>query len=184
MELVVPGLEHVDSYVDARRSGFAWGLLGGEAAIADALRELAADPGRWLQLLQDDDPVGRTITLPDGSAVPRLPQFTRWMWDGAFAGVITFRWQPGSDELPPHVLGHIGYGVVESRRRRGYATQALRDILVLPRNLGLSQVQITADPDNIASQRVILNNGGRCLGTSPRPEAQGGAPITRFVIDL
>ena len=38
--------------------------------------------------------------LPDGTCVPRLPGYQRWMWDGAFAGSIGFRWQYGTVELP------------------------------------------------------------------------------------
>jgi predicted acetyltransferase len=40
------------------------------------------------------------------------------MWDGDFAGAINLRWQPGTAELPPHCLGHIGYGVVPWKRGR------------------------------------------------------------------
>jgi len=34
------------------------------------------------------------------------------MWDGEFCGQIAFRWQPGTEALPPHCLGHVGYSVV------------------------------------------------------------------------
>src|SRR2546430_6881442 len=37
-------------------------------------------------------------TLPDGSVVPRLPGYRKWIWDGEFCGVIGFRWQPGRSE--------------------------------------------------------------------------------------
>ena len=67
------------------------------------------------------------LPQPDGSTAKRLPGFKRWLWDGEFCGSIGLRWQPGTTALPPHCLGHIGYAVVPWKRRRGYATQALRD---------------------------------------------------------
>ena len=48
------------------------------------------------------------------------------MWDGEFCGSIGFRWQPGTTDLPRHVLGHIGYSVVPWKRRLGYATRGAR----------------------------------------------------------
>jgi predicted acetyltransferase len=41
------------------------------------------------------------------------------MWDGEFCGSIGLRWLPGTEELPPHCLGHIGYAVVPWKRRLG-----------------------------------------------------------------
>ena len=62
--------------------------------------------------------------------------------------------------MPPYCLGHIGYAVVPWRQRRGYATRALGLVLPMARELGLAHVDITTDPDNLASQRVIAKNGG------------------------
>ena len=101
------------------------------------------------------------MALPDGSTVPRLPGFRLWMWDGEFCGSIELRWQAGTTDLPAYCLGHIGYSVVPWKRRRGYATQALRLMLPMARERGLVHVDLTTDPDNVASQRVILANGGQ-----------------------
>jgi predicted acetyltransferase len=56
--------------------------------------------------------------------------------------------------------GHIGYGVVASERRKGYATQMLRLSLPYARALGLQRVLVTCDDDNIGSMRTIENCGG------------------------
>ena len=95
------------------------------------------------------------MTLPDGSKVPRLPGYRRWMWDGEFCGSIGFRWQPGHVRPAAYVLGHIGYAVVPWKRRLGYATRALALLLDDARREGLDHVELTTDPDNEPSQKVI-----------------------------
>jgi predicted acetyltransferase len=82
------------------------------------------------------------------------------MWDTEFCGSISIRWQPGTPELPPHCLGHIGYAVVPWKQRQGMATQALRDLLPDAWAVGLPFVEITTDPENVASRRVIESNRG------------------------
>jgi predicted acetyltransferase len=107
-----------------------------------------------------------------------------WIWDGEFCGSIGFRWQPGTSELPPHVLGHIGYAVVPWKRGQGYATEALGLMLPYARAEGLSYVEITTDPDNLGSQRVILANGGLLVGPYRKPAQYRNAEGLRFRIDL
>ncbi|MEJ0005935.1 MAG: GNAT family N-acetyltransferase [Steroidobacteraceae bacterium] len=124
------------------------------------------------------------VTLPDGSTVARIPGYRRWLWDGEFCGSISLRWQPGTAELPPHCLGHIGYAVVPWKQGRGYATEALRMLLVEARHEGLPFVEITTDPENIASQRVITANGGELIERFTKPPQYGGIPGLRFRIAL
>lgn len=131
----------------------------------------------------NDTARGAPITLPSGETVPRLPGFRRWMWDGAICGSIGFRWQPPGADLPPWVLGHIGYAVVPWKRRMGIATTALGLLLEEIRPLGLPHVELTTDPDNVASQRVIEANGGVLSGHFIK-HAHGDAPGLRFRIAL
>lgn len=56
--------------------------------------------------------------------------------------------------------GHIGYAVRPSARRRGLATQILRQGLTLAAQFGFTQVLCVCDADNYASERVIRKNGG------------------------
>jgi predicted acetyltransferase len=59
------------------------------------------------------------------------------------------------------VGGHIGYVVVPEFRRRGYATEILRQALAIARDqLGLRRVLVTCDDDNVGSIRTIEKNGG------------------------
>lgn len=49
----------------------------------------------------------------------------------------------------------IGYGLIESARGHGYATEALRALLDLARRLGAARIRGSANLDNIASSRVM-----------------------------
>ncbi|SUC10302.1 Predicted acetyltransferase [Pasteurella canis] len=66
-------------------------------------------------------------------------------------------------ELPPHLLqygGHIGYSIHPQEWRKGYATEMLALALEKTDELGIKEVMISCDKDNIASSRVIIKNNG------------------------
>jgi predicted acetyltransferase len=86
--------------------------------------------------------------------------------------------------LPAHVLGHIGYAVVPWKAGRGYAKHALKLILEHARAEGLRYVEITTDPDNVASRRVIEVNGGVLVERFQTPAQYGGTDALRFRIAL
>jgi len=185
MELVVPSLDRLDAYADAlRRGGFYPDNSRGEPSALDELAKIKADPAAFVASLDDREGKGAPIILPDGSQVTRLPGYRRWLWDGEFCGHIGFRWQPGTSALPPYVLGHIGYGVVPSKRGRGYATRALALMLPEARKAGLAYVELTTDTDNLPSQKVISANGGTLVERFNKTEAHGGEVALRWRIVL
>jgi len=159
MELVVPSLDRLDGYADALRRGWSPDNIRLEVATREHLEQIAEDAAAFIARAEDRRALGGPVTLPDGSQVARLPGYVRWMWDGDFCGQIGFRWQPGSEALPKHCLGHIGYAVVPWKRGRGYATRALARLLPEVRREGLAYVELTTDPDNLPSQKVITANG-------------------------
>ena len=183
LTLVVPSREYLPSFIDALERGWSPNTVDPDYAPR-ILAMLDEDADGYLASLVDRDPQGAMIDLPDGSRVPRLPQATRWLWDGEFCGSIAVRWQAGTTDLPPTCLGHVGYSVVPWKQRRGYATRALALLLPVARSEGLPFVTLTTDEDNEPSQRVILANGGRLARTFDKPEAYGTGPMTEYVIDL
>ncbi|MFF4102802.1 GNAT family N-acetyltransferase [Streptomyces sp. NPDC001903] len=62
----------------------------------------------------------------------------------------------------------IGYGLVPSARGKGYASEALRGLLLFARARGVSRVKGDADHDNIASQHVMTAAGMRPTGEDER----------------
>jgi predicted acetyltransferase len=183
MDLVWPAAQYLPGYVHALQQGWSPDNLRPQAAL-DELARIAEDPDRFLSEQVDREAKGPPVTLPDSSTVPRLPGYSRWMWDGEFCGSIGFRWQPGTTELPPHCLGHVGYSVVPWKRGRGYATRALQLLLPQAGEEGLAYIELTTNSDNIASRRVIEANGGKLVERFRKPAAYGGAESLRFRILL
>lgn len=96
-------------------------------------------------------------------ATPRpagwVPSTELWWIDrDEFLGRVGIR-----HRLTPALLevgGHIGYDVRPSARRRGHATEMLRQALEVARGLGIDRALVTCDVDNIGSKTVIERNGG------------------------
>ena len=183
MQLVTPAAAHLPSYVAALERGWSADTTRPTAG-REELDRIACDAESFVAGQVDREARGDPVTLPDGSKAARLPGYRLWMWDGEFCGSIGLRWQRGTEDLPAHVLGHIGYAVVPWKQRRGYATQALRDMLPRARQEGLAWVDLTTDPSNVASQRVIAANGGVLVERFVKPPQYGGIEGLRFRIAL
>jgi predicted acetyltransferase len=79
--------------------------------------------------------------------------------------------------------GHIGYTVVPEFRRRGYATEMLRQSLAIARQqFGLTRVPVTCADDNVGSIRGIEKNGGVLENIVTGPDVD--TPKRRYWIDV
>jgi len=76
--------------------------------------------------------------------------------------------------------GHIGYGIRPSERKKWFATEMLRLALLEAKKLQISQVLITCHDDNIASAKVIENNGG----VFERLTEKEGRQLRRYWINM
>ena len=180
IELRWPGRAELPSYVAALEQGWSPNTMDEEAGRRQ-LVEIENDADRFLaSLSMEPGSSGVPVQLPDGSVARRIPGYDRWIWDGEFCGRIGFRWQPGTEDLPPHVLGHVGYAVVPWKRRRGYASTALRLLLDDVAELGLRWIDVTTEPDNVASQRVIEKAGGRFVERFRYPSGYDRADGLRY----
>ncbi|SRR5579875_210346 len=99
--------------------------------------------------------------------------------DGQIVGRVSIRHRLNDALLREG--GHIGYCVLAAHRRRGYATQMLRQALVIARSLGIDRVLVTCDDDNTGSIKAIEACGGRLDSVLP---GDSGAPgVRRYWFD-
>ena len=60
-------------------------------------------------------------------------------------------------------FGHIGYSVRPSKRRQGFATEMLKQILHIAYQKGMTEVQLSCERSNVASAATILRCGGTVI---------------------
>ncbi len=159
--------------------------LTDESQVGQAQAELAADDFEFVFQQADEswpayvarverEQRGRDL---DPGRVPNTFLFAEV--GGELVGRVSIR-HDLNDYLAT-VGGHIGYAVRPADRRRGYARSILRQSLQRAKNLGLDQVLITCDDDNVASARPIESFGG-ILENVITPD--DSSPTRRYWIDL
>lgn len=109
----------------------------------------------WLENVRYE----RGLTGPTGDKVPATLYLAIRQSDGQLVGMVSIR-----HELNDYLMqygGHIGYSVRKSERRKGYGTRMLELALEYAHTLGIKDVLVTCDVDNIGSAMVIQSNGGK-----------------------
>ena len=111
-----------------------------------------------------------------------VPMTVFWVTDDAdqLVGIVRLRHHLNEQLLQRG--GHVGYYIRPAARGMGYAKAALRLALDRLREMGVARALITVDPDNAASIRVILANGG--VPDAPGRHPETGQPVNRYWIDL
>lgn len=136
-----------------------------EPVARQAQAELAPDDFDFLLEVDPDEPwaayVARLRQHARGLdlAADRVPAtFLVAEVDGEVVGRVSIRHE--LNDFLRSTGGHIGYGVRPAFRRRGCASEVLRQSLVVARSLGVERALLTCDDGNVGSATVIERHGG------------------------
>ena len=112
----------------------------------------------WLKMTRD--------SLYDESCNPKWGVISTFFAvresDNSIIGVINLR-----HTLTPKFInaGHIGYSVRPTERRKGYANEMLKQLLIYAKDQGLREVELVCEENNVGSIKTIVSNNGRLLKT-------------------
>ncbi len=90
-----------------------------------------------------------------------VPTYTFWLinMNNEILGVVRIR--PSlNHEYVRKFAGNIGYDISPLSRKKGYGIALLKLALEKAKVINLNKVLITCDDDNVASKKIIENNGG------------------------
>jgi len=126
----------------------------GEEMVPWVLDRAGKNFGQYVAWLES---ASQGIGLPEGF----VANSTFWLVDShdEIVAISNIRSELTEDLIK--LGGHIGYGVRSSARRKGYATEILRQSLVEARLMGIGDMRVTCDKDNLGSSRAIVKNGGQ-----------------------
>ena len=153
MKLIEPSNEYVES-IRAFRAELLY--CGSSMDGTGSLRR-TEDPAEWIKT-----------------------QFMYVNEDGKVVGMLQIR-HYFNEELKKYG-GHVGYCILPSERRKGYAKAMLKAALPECRKIGLDRVMISCYPENEASRKTILANGGIYDSTVYWEERE--VYLERYWIDL
>lgn len=148
-QLVLPHIKYKSSFIEAVKE---YQLEGLHTYTKLDINLLNQNFSSYLTKLKEKS-VGVNL-LPEN-----VPYSTFWLVeDLTFIGRVKIR----------HILnarlrnegGHIGYDIRPSKRRVGYGTVVLQLGLQKAKKIGLDEVLITCNIDNIGSNKIIITNGG------------------------
>ncbi|MBQ6510151.1 MAG: GNAT family N-acetyltransferase [Flexilinea sp.] len=100
------------------------------------------------------------VNMPDWF----VPETYYYLWDGDRL-VGEFRIRHYLTEALRNGAGHIGYSIRKDARGKGYGTAGLAlTVRIAERIIPEEEIYLRVNKDNIASQKVMLNNGADPAG--------------------
>lgn len=156
MKLVFPTPVYKEKAIEYIREFYEYNSeINGSGALDRFLRESTYD--EWLVKVRKDIDIANV----EKPRVPALTYFYVREEDDRIVGMINIRLAL-SDFLREEG-GHIGYSIRPTERRKHYATDMLKAGVEVLNTIGINEVFVSCDKENLASSGTILNNGGRLI---------------------
>lgn len=153
MRLVFPNIAYKEKAINYINEFNEYGSeINGSGSLDDFLKESTYE--KWLEKVLDDMDIAN-IKKP---RVPALTYFYVREEDDEIVGMVNIRL--ALNDFLRNEAGHIGYSIRPTQRRRHYATDMLSEALKVCDTIGIKEVLVSCDKENIASAGVILNCNG------------------------
>ena len=134
------------------------------------LRRLTSSYAEWLDDIQSQE------KFQSQDRVPQTLYFLKNS-DGAILGAVSLRHYLDQTNILDG--GHVGYGICPEHRGKGYGHLILALAVEKLVGMGIHDILVTCDADNVISQKVIAHNNG-ILENQARDE--DGILINRYWI--
>lgn len=104
------------------------------------------------------------------------------MEDDNIVGIGSLRLNPENNSELSIYGGHIGYGIIPSKRKQGYGSMFLHLLIKKAACFGLKEIMITCREENIGSSFVIENNFG--IFKDIVYDSDNDTNFKRYIIDV
>ncbi len=153
MKLVLPGPEYKEKAIDYINEFYEYGSeINGSGSLDGFLKESTYE--KWLEKVRLYMDIAN---LPE-SKVPDLTYFYVREEDDRIVGMVNIRL--ALNDFLRKEGGHIGYSIRPTERRKNYATDMLSLALKVCRRIGIKEVLVSCDKENVASAGVIRKCDG------------------------
>lgn len=153
MKLVFPTMDYKEGAIQFINEFFEYNSdIDGSGSLDKYLKESTYE--EWIKKVYADIDIANLLP----ARVPHLTYFYVREKDNKIVGMINIRL--ALNEFLRKEIGHIGYCIRPTERRKHYAVNMLNDALKVYDTLGIHEVIISCDKPNIASAGVIKKCGG------------------------
>ncbi|MBE5905210.1 MAG: GNAT family N-acetyltransferase [Lachnospiraceae bacterium] len=156
MKLVFPTLEYKDKAIEYIKEFYEYGSeINGSGSLDRFLKESTYE--EWLKKVIASLDIAN---IPE-EKVPAITYFYVREEDERIVGMVNIRL--ALNDFMRQEAGHIGYSVRPTERRKHYGTDLLKAALAVCERIGIQEVLLSCDKENLASAGVIKNCGGELV---------------------
>lgn len=154
MKLVFPTIEYKEKAIEFIQEFYDNNSeINGSGSLDSFLQDSTYE--EWLKKVLSDIDIAN-IQKP---RVPALTYFYVREEDDFVVGMVNIRLS--LNDFLRNECGHIGYCIRPCERRKKHATRMLSSALEVCNTIGIKEVLVSCDKENIASAKVIQNCGGK-----------------------